>query len=141
MTAQTLDFRISDELRSDLRSWRSRALIAGIVGTVLSAVGFFVSPFQFYHSYLWSYLFVLALTLGPLAWLLLQYLTGGAWGMVIRRPAEAALRTMPLVALMFLPIVIGINNLYEWAHADKVAASVTYVVTRVNLADIAAGKF
>jgi len=123
MTAQTLDFRISDELRSDLRSWRSRALIAGIVGTVLSAVGFFVSPFQFYHSYLWSYLLVLALTLGPLAWLLLQYLTGGAWGMVIRRPAEAVLRTMPLVAIMFLPIVIGIPNLYEWSHANKVAAS------------------
>ena len=123
MTAQTVDFQISDGLRSDLRSWRTRALAAGVVGTVLSAIGFFVSPFQFYHSYLWSYLFVLALTLGPLAWLLLQYLTGGAWGMVIRRPSEAALRTMPLVAIMFLPIVIGIPNLYEWSHANKVAAS------------------
>jgi hypothetical protein len=123
MTAQTLDFQISDELRGDIRGWRSRSLAAGVVGTVLSAIGFFVSPFQFYHSYLWSYLFVLALTLGPLAWLLLQYLTGGAWGMVIRRPAEAALRTMPLVALMFLPIVIGIPNLYAWSHKANVAAS------------------
>jgi hypothetical protein len=123
MTAQTLDFQASDELRRDFRSWRSRALAAGVAGTALSAIGFFVSPFQFYHSYLWSYLFVLALTLGPLAWLLLQYLTGGAWGMVIRRPSEAALRTMPLVALMFLPIVIGIPNLYAWSHKANVAAS------------------
>src|SRR5580693_587377 len=123
MMAQTLNFQVSDELRGDLRKWRSRALPIGIAGAVLSAIGFFISPFQFYHSYLWSYLFVLALTLEPMAWLLLQYLTGGAWGMVIRRPSEAVLRTMPLVAVMFLPIVVGINNLYEWAHAANVAAS------------------
>ena len=65
---------------------------------------------------------MLGLGLGPLAWLLLQYLTGGAWGMVIRRPCEAAARTMPLVALMFLPIAIGIPNLYDWSHPAKVAA-------------------
>ena len=58
------------------------------------------------------------LALGSLALLMLQYLTGGAWGIVIRRPAEAAARTLPLLALMFLPIVIGIPNLYEWSHAD-----------------------
>ena len=50
---------------------------------------------------------------------MLQYLTGGAWGVVIRRPCEAATRTLPLVALMFLPIVIGIPNLYQWSHADR----------------------
>ncbi len=49
---------------------------------------------------------------------MLQYVTGGAWGLVIRRSCEAATRTLPLVLLMFLPIVIGINNLYPWAHAD-----------------------
>jgi len=123
MTAQAMDFQVSGELRDDIRRWRSRALVAGIVGVVASAVGFFVSPFQFYRSYLWAYLFVLGLTLGPLAWLMLQYLTGGAWGLIIRRPCEAALRTMPLVALMFLPIFIGIPNLYGWAHAAVVAAS------------------
>ena len=122
MTVQGIDFRVSGELLRDVKKWRSRALAVGIAGAALSAVGFFVSPFQFYRSYLWSYLFVLGLALGPLAWLLLQYLTGGAWGMVIRRPCEAALRTMPLVALMFLPIVIGIPNLYPWSHAANVAA-------------------
>ena len=123
MTAQGMDFQVSSELREDLRRWRSRALMIGIAGAVLSAIGFFISPFQFYRSYLWSYIFILGLALGPMAWLLLQYLTGGAWGMVIRRPSEAALRTMPLVAVMFLPIVIGIPNLYPWSHAANVAAS------------------
>ena len=44
--------------------------------------GLFINPFQFYHSYLWSYMFLIGLGLGSLAWLMLQYLTGGAWGVV-----------------------------------------------------------
>ena len=123
MTAQSLDFTIPTDLRQEIQQWRTRALVVGIAGALLCAIGFFVSgPFQFYRSYLWSYILCVGLSLGPMAWLMLQYLTGGAWGVVIRRPAEAAARTLPLVALMFLPILIGIPNLYIWAHADKVAA-------------------
>jgi hypothetical protein len=89
----------------------------------VSAAGFFAAgPTQFYRSYLWSYIFIIAITIGPLAWLMLQYVTGGAWGLVIRRACEAATRTLPLVLVMFLPIVIGINNLYPWAHAALVNA-------------------
>lgn len=122
MTAQVMDFQVSPELREDIRRWRGRALAAGIAAAAVTAVGLFVAPFQFYRSYLWAYLFVVALSAGPLAWLMLQYLTGGAWGVVIRRPCEAAARTMPLVALMFLPILVGIPNLYPWAHASQMAA-------------------
>src|SRR5664280_3359168 len=78
---------------------------------------------RFYRSYLWSYIFIVALTIGPMAWLMLQYVTGGAWGLVIRRACEAATRTLPLVLGMFLPIAIGINNLYPWARAVTVAAN------------------
>jgi hypothetical protein len=122
MTAQALDFRVSPELQADLRQWRSRALIVGVIGAVLCAVGFFISPFQFYRSYLWSYVLYTGLACGSLAWLMLQYLSGGAWGAVIRRPAEAAARTLPLIALMFVPVLIGIPNLYQWSHANVVAA-------------------
>jgi len=109
-------------LEDDLKRWRSRALAAGIAGAVLCAIGLFTSPFQFYRSYLWFYLFIVGVSVGSLAWLMLQYLTGGAWGVVIRRPCEAAARTLPLVALMFVPIAIGIPNLYTWSHAKVVAA-------------------
>jgi len=122
VTAAALDFNPSALLRADLRSWRTRALVVGIIGAALSAVGFFHSPTQFYRSYLWPYLFVVGMTAGSLAWLMLQYLTGGAWGVVIRRPCEAAVRTFPLVILMFAPVVIGIPNLYSWSHASVVAA-------------------
>ena len=109
-------------LEDDLKRWRSRALAAGIAGAVLCAIGLFTSPFQFYRSYLWAYLFIVGVSVGALAWLMLQYLTGGAWGVVIRRPCEAAARTLPLVALMFVPIAIGIPNLYPWSHSKVVAA-------------------
>ncbi len=123
MMARTVDFSIPSELRADLKQWRSRAQLAGIGGALLTAAGFFLtSPNQFYRTYLWSYIFVVGLGLGPLAWLMLQYVTGGAWGLVIRRPCEAAARTIPLLAVMFLPVVIGINNLYPWAQAKLVAA-------------------
>ncbi len=97
-------------------------MIAGIAGAVLCLIGLFVSPFQFYRSYLWSYIFYVGVAVGSLAWLMLQYLTGGAWGVVIRRPCEAAARTLPLIALMFVPILIGIPNLYQWSHPNIVAA-------------------
>ena len=122
MTAQGIDFNVSAELREDLKRWRTRALGVGVAGAVLCLAGFFASPTQFYRSYLWAYLYVVGLSVGPLAWLMLQYITGGNWGIVIRRPCEAAARTLPLVALMFLPILIGIPNLYDWSHAAKVAA-------------------
>src|SRR5215831_12448599 len=122
MMAHAVDSSITSELRADLKQWRTRAGVAGIAGAVLCAIGLFVDPFQFYRSYLWSYMFLVGLGLGSLAWLMLQYLTGGAWGVVIRRPAEAAARTLPLVALMFVPVLIGIPNLYKWSHAAIVNA-------------------
>ena len=122
MTAQGIDFAVSAELRDDLHLWRTRALIAGIAGAIACVIGIFISPFQFYRSYLWAYVFYVGVAAGSMAWLMVQYLSGGAWGVVIRRPAEAAARTLPLIAVMFIPVLIGIPNLYPWAHANQVAA-------------------
>ncbi len=122
MTAQGYDFGIGADLARDLRQWRGRSLAAGITGAAACLAGFFIDHDQFYRSYLWAYVFIVGVALGSMAWLMLQYLTGGAWGVVIRRPAEAAARTLPLVALMFIPVAIGIPNLYPWAHAAAVRA-------------------
>jgi hypothetical protein len=99
---------------------QQRALVAGIVGFVLIAVGYVRTPDQFYHSYLIAYMFVLGLSLGSLGLLMLQHLTGGHWGIVIRRPLEAATRSLPFVAVLFLPIALGMKYLYkEWLEAPK----------------------
>jgi hypothetical protein len=123
MMAQAADFRVSPELGRDLRQWRGRATVIGAIGLLLTLVGAFVGPSgQFYRSYLWSFILPVGIAVGSMAWLMLQYLSGGAWGVVIRRPAEAAARTIPLLLVLFIPIAIGIPSLYGWSHADLVAA-------------------
>jgi hypothetical protein len=72
------------------------------------------------RSYLWAYCCVVAIPLGGLAIVMLQHLTGGAWGVVIRRPLEAAIRTMPIMAILFLPIALGAERLYPWAEPGAV---------------------
>ncbi len=99
---------------------QQRALVAGIVGFVLIAIGYVRTPDQFYHSYLIAFMFVLGFSLGSLALLMLHHLTGGHWGIVIRRPLEAAALSLPFVAVLFLPIALGMKYLYkEWLEAPK----------------------
>jgi hypothetical protein len=109
--------RLSEHLSRRQRT----ALNAGGVGVVVLAVGYWFDPLQFFRSYLLAWLFWLAPALGSLALYQLHGLTGGAWGFAIRRFLEAGLRTLPVIALLFLPLLFSIHALYEWSHADVVA--------------------
>lgn len=101
---------------SELAPFRHRALRVGLIATIACAAGAFYDPTQAIRSYLIGYLFWLGIALGSLGILGIHFLAGGAWGAVIRRPLEAATRTLPLLALLFLPIALGTTTLYEWAH-------------------------
>ena len=97
---------------------QQRALVAGGIGLVLCGIGYFKSPVSFFQSYLFAFIFVLGLSLGSLGLLMLQHLTGGQWGIVIRRPLESATRALGLVAVLFLPIFFGMKYLYaSWLNA------------------------
>jgi hypothetical protein len=104
---------------ADIEVPRQRALIAGAIGLAACALGVFVSPAQVYRSWLISYLLFLGIALGSLAMVMIQHLSGGAWG-VFRRIFEASSRTVPLLVVLFIPIVIGRSTLYPWAHPDLV---------------------
>ena len=95
--------------------------MAGAVGLVACAIGFVVDRDHFFRSWLIAYLLFLGIALGSMALLMIQHLSGGAWG-VFRRVFEASSRTLPLMALLFLPIVLGMANLYPWTHPDHVQA-------------------
>jgi hypothetical protein len=56
-----------------------------------------------------------------MAIVMLHYLTGGAWGIPIRRLLESGTRTLPLVAILFLPIAFGLRRLYPWSRPEVVA--------------------
>jgi hypothetical protein len=99
-----------------------RSLVIGVVLLAAAVIGALVthSPAQFFRSYLLGYIWWLGITLGCLAVLMLQHLAGGLWGFVIRRPLEAAVRILPLLAVMFVPLIFGIPYLYVWDHRDLV---------------------
>jgi hypothetical protein len=96
--------------------------IAGVAGVVLAVAGLFMSGLdRFFQAYLVAYTFWMGVVLGSLALLMVQHLSGGAWGIVLRRPFEAAVRTIPFMAVLFIPIVFGMHSLYEWTHAEVAA--------------------
>lgn len=90
-----------------------RALVVGVLGVIGCIVGGIMAPEIFFRSYLLGFLAVLGLSLGSLGLLMLQHLTGGHWGIVIRRPLEAATRVLWLVAAFFVPLVFGMQHLYK----------------------------
>jgi hypothetical protein len=101
---------------------QSRALALGVLGCGVSAALGWGDPSQFFPSYLLAFVYWLGIALGALALLMLQHLTGGAWGVMIRRPLEAATRTLPLMALLFVPLAFGLQRLYPWTDTAKVLA-------------------
>jgi hypothetical protein len=97
---------------------QQRALIAGIIGVVVCIVGYIKSPESLLQSYLMAFMLILGLSLGSLGLLMMQHLTGGYWGIVIRRPLESATRALPLVFILFAPIFFGFRHIYGvWLNA------------------------
>jgi hypothetical protein len=93
---------------------QSRALIIGVVGLVLLLLGLFVDRQHFFLAYLLGFTLWCGIAVGSLALLMLQHLTGGGWGLVIRRVLEASTRTLPLIVVLFIPVILGSHSLYEW---------------------------
>jgi hypothetical protein len=100
-----------------LSAWRMRLLIVAAVFALLSL------PFAFTHegknhilrAYLMGYMICFSFAGGGLAMLMLQYVSGGKWGLLIRRPLEAMTRTIWLVGVLLLPILFFMKHLYQWA--------------------------
>ncbi|WP_352431334.1 hypothetical protein [Pyrinomonas sp.] len=107
----------------ELGRLRGIALIVGLVGAALTALGAFIDARQFFFSYLIGYVLWTGVALGSLGILMVHHVAGGAWSLVIRRILEAATRTIPLMLVLFLPVALGIHQLYEWSHSEAVAAS------------------
>ena len=103
---------------ADIEARRSRALVIGGGALLLCAVGFFLNRDQFFRAWLIGYMLWLGVALGSMGWMMIHHLSGGAWGMVVRRVWEASSRTLPLLTILFIPVVLGLNRLYPWTHAE-----------------------
>lgn len=99
------------------------ALWVGAAGAAVSVLGAFLSPQAFYRAYLVGFLFWLGIPLGCFGISMLQHMTGGGWGLVARRILEAASRTVPLLAVLFVPVALGMRELYSWSRPEVVEAN------------------
>jgi hypothetical protein len=100
-----------------LSRWRFPALLVGLCAIALAFVTTFFSDAlrpRFFLAYLHAYMFWLGIPLGCFALLMLQHLTGGKWGLAIRRLLESGSRMFPLMAILFIPLAFGIRYIYIW---------------------------
>ncbi|MFN0123805.1 MAG: hypothetical protein ACKV2V_25160 [Blastocatellia bacterium] len=116
-------------------------IILAVIGWVLLAIGYFTNREQFHFSYHFAFIFCTTLTLGSLFFVIIQRLTTAGWSVVVRRIAETMAANLPIVALLFLPILFGVLNppastaahtgaehhakyaYFEWLDRDFVNAS------------------
>ncbi|HXR16546.1 MAG TPA: hypothetical protein VN777_10150 [Terriglobales bacterium] len=105
-----------------VKTIQQRSLLFGLVFAAISLALAFLRPDEFFRAYLLGYMAWLGVGLGSMAILMIRHLTGGGWGMVIRRILGAAMRCLPLMALLFIPILFGLPKLYIWARPlDSIA--------------------
>ena len=99
-------------------SWNRIPVIGAgcaVLGAAACALLGASNPKQFFFSWLVSFLFFLSLALGGLFFVLIQYATQGGWGIVLRRIGETIFALLPVMAVLFLPLLLGLRDLYSWA--------------------------
>jgi hypothetical protein len=118
--SQNETYTLNDET---YRRGRNAIALVAVVGWAASAAGYAADPKRFFAAYLTAFLFALTLTLGAMFFVMMQHLTGAVWSVTMRRLAENVMASMPVVALLFIPVALGMRSLYEWTHAEVVASN------------------
>ncbi len=121
MSIEQSDFQPDATLNTQFDRIQRQALMVGGIGLLLAMMGAFFNLDQFFRAYLFAYLFWLGISLGSLLWLFVYHMTGGAWGVIIRRVLEANILVTVLMAVLFLPLLFGLPNLYVWARPEVAA--------------------
>ena len=106
--------------------------IPGAVIVVVCLAAGFADKSEFYRSYLIAFLFWLGISLGSLALLMVQHLTGGRWALVIRRILEAGSRTLPLMLFAAIPLLFGMKSLYSWSRPGQTDPAVVAKLGYLN---------
>jgi hypothetical protein len=97
---------------------RRNGLAAGAAGLIVCALGASIWPGAFLGSYLVAWLFWLGIAVGGLAVIMVAHLTGGYWALAVRRVLESGARTLPLLLLLFVPVLFGMKDIYQWVRPE-----------------------
>lgn len=110
----------SCSLNSILRRVSLIGLVAAGLATAVTVFGFARFRQQFFSAYLTAFMYWLSISLGCFGIAMVHGLTGGRWGKTIRRILEAGYETIPLMALLFVPIWLNVSSIYEWSDPEFV---------------------
>ncbi|HKS83745.1 MAG TPA: hypothetical protein VJR23_19740 [Candidatus Acidoferrales bacterium] len=119
--------------RPQLDRLQNIAFTCGVIGLALSGVFLYRDSDTFFHSYLMAYVFWVAIPFGCIAVLMLHHMTGGWWGYPLRRILEAGTRTVWVMAVLFIPVWLGIPKLYTWTKANAFPDDILHHFKRVYL--------
>ncbi len=105
---------------------RGRNVIAAmfLLGWGAALAGYAANHDQFFQSYLVAFFFGFSIAIGAALFTMIQHLTGSAWSVPVRRIMENIMMSLPVLALLFIPVALGVHSLYEWSHAEFVAKEV-----------------
>ena len=108
-------------------AWRTRALMVGAVFAVVAAALAFAdgSVDHLLRAWVLGLMLTFGWAVGGLALLMVQYCTGGKWGLLLRRPLEAMSRTLPLVLVYWFVVALNMKRLYLWAQFTSVQDTAT----------------
>lgn len=130
MSQQTVELRASDfAVPADTTRWQGKALVVGLAGVAFCIVAAFLDLKEFLRGYLIAYMFWTGLSLGCMALLMVQYLTGGFWGLSIRRVLESGAKCLALMFVLFVPILFFRHHLYAWMSDPKLTTENHWYLT------------
>ncbi len=115
------------EIREDIGRWERLAWVAGAIGAAGTVAGYLLARDHFFPSYLMAFFYWFCMAAGSLGLLLIHHLVAGHWGFVIQRPLEAAARTIPFMAILFIPVLLGRDVLYgAWINPSEADAHLVH---------------
>jgi len=104
-------------------AWQKRAALVGGVALVLWVVAAFLWPAHAFRGYWFAWVFWAGVSFGALVLCFMQFLTRGLWSLVVQRPLEAGIATLPVAAVMFLPVLWGMHHVFPWVDAPPPLSS------------------
>jgi hypothetical protein len=122
MSTQTTERRMTDNYQLDASTFakgRNTLALAALISVIACVAGYLNDPVQFHRSYIVAFTYVAAAGLGAFFFVMVQYLTGSAWSVTMRRIMENLMITLPVGAILFIPIACGLKDIYPWM--DRVA--------------------
>ena len=116
----------ADSYQMEMSRWasgRNVLMLAALISIIACVAGYITDPERFFRSYLVAFTFTSAIGLGAFFFVMVQYLTGSAWSVTMRRIMENIMITLPVGAILFIPLVFGLKYVYSWTDVHMMQSS------------------